>query len=71
MQHRSIVCSPVPANGTETELGRAMPTSSVPKEENCRRSLVKISLDLGGVGGNGGDVCNVVAFFEGWDRVDV
>jgi len=27
--------------------------------------------DLGSVGGNGSDVCNVVAFFEGWDRVDV
>ena len=23
------------------------------------------------MGGNGGDVCNVVAFFKGWDRVDV
>ena len=27
--------------------------------------------NLGGVSGNGGDVCNVVPFFEGWDRVDV
>src|SRR5215469_2173817 len=26
---------------------------------------------LGGVGGNGADVGNVVAFLEGWDRVDV
>src|SRR5579862_3952497 len=28
-------------------------------------------LDSRSVGGNGGDVRNVVAFFEGWDRVDV
>jgi len=34
-------------------------------------SLAKIRLDLGGVGGNGADVCNVVAFFEGRDCVDV
>src|SRR5215469_3876601 len=26
---------------------------------------------LGCVGGNDGDVCNIVTFFEGWDRIDV
>ena len=40
-------------------------------EENHRVSLAKMRLNLGGVGRNGTDVCNVVAFFEGWDRVDV
>jgi hypothetical protein len=35
------------------------------------KAIAKIGLDLGGVGGNGGDVCNVVAFFEGRDGVDV
>ena len=33
--------------------------------------LPEIRLDLGGVLGNSADVCNVVAFFEGWDRIDV
>src|ERR1700756_2637711 len=28
-------------------------------------------IGLGRVGGNGGDVCNVVAFFEGWDSIDM
>ena len=35
------------------------------------RRLYPDQIRLGGVGGNGGDVCNIVAFFEGWDRVDV
>jgi hypothetical protein len=35
------------------------------------KAIAKIGLDLGGVGGNGGDVCNVVPFFEGRDCVDV
>src|SRR5215471_3128855 len=48
-----------------------MHTSNVSTEENHRLFLGKIRLDLGGVSGNGGDVCNVVAFFQGWDRVDV
>jgi len=39
--------------------------------ENHRLFLVKIRSDLGGVSGNDGDVCNIVAFLEGWDRVDV
>src|SRR5215470_6611376 len=45
----------------------------------CTRARVHINSDrciqnqirLGGVGGNGGDVCNVVALSEGWNRVDV
>ena len=40
-------------------------------EENHRVFLAKMRLNLGGVGRNGADVCNVVAFFEGWDGVDV
>jgi hypothetical protein len=36
-----------------------------------RDGPVEIRLDLGSVGGNGSDVGDVVAFFEGWDRVDV
>ena len=45
-------------------------TSNVPDEDH-RLSLAKIRLDLRSVGGNGGDVCNVVTFLEGWDCVDV
>ena len=37
-------------------------------EVGCAR---QIQIRLGGMGGNGADVCNVVASFEGWDRVDV
>src|SRR5215475_13945558 len=48
-----------------------MHTSNVSTKENQRLFLAQIRSDLGSVGGNGGDVCNVVAFFEGWDRVDV
>jgi len=48
-----------------------MHTSNLSTEENQRLFLAEIRLDLGGVGGNGGDVCNVVAFFERWDRVDM
>ena len=33
--------------------------------------FARIRLDLGGVDGNRGNVCNVVPLFEGWDRVDV
>jgi hypothetical protein len=36
-----------------------------------RLFLSKIRPDLGGLDRNGADVCNVVAFLEGWDRVDV
>src|SRR5262249_49668943 len=48
-----------------------MHTSDVHTEKDHRLFLAKIRLDLGGVGGNGADICNVVAFFEGWNRVDV
>jgi hypothetical protein len=48
-----------------------MYTSNLSTDGDHRLFLTKIRLDLGGVGGNGGDVCNVVSFFEGWDRVDV
>ena len=41
------------------------------KDEDHRLFPAKIRLDLRSVGGNDADVCNVVAFFEGWDRVDV
>jgi len=40
-------------------------------KENHRLFLAKTQIRSRGVSGNGGDVCNVVAFFEGWDRVDV
>ena len=46
-------------------------TRNVSTQDDHRLFLAKIRLDLGSVGGNGGYVCNVVAFFEGWDRVDV
>src|SRR5262245_5355730 len=45
--------------------------TNVSTEKDHRLFLAKIRFDLGGVGGNGGDVGNVVAFFEGWCRVDV
>src|SRR5215475_2506195 len=48
-----------------------MHTSNVSTKENQRLFLAQIRSDLGSVGGNGADVRNVVAFFEGWDRVDV
>ncbi len=48
-----------------------MQTSNVSKDEDHRLFVAKIRLDLRSVGGNGGDVCNVVAFLERWDRVDV
>src|SRR5437899_9415077 len=55
-------------------LGRSWPWDAHEQRVHTggsRRFLAKIRLDLGSVGGNGGYVCNVVAFFEGWDRVDV
>src|SRR5271169_881616 len=61
----------VPANGTKERVGRGMHTSNVSKDEDHRLFLAKIRLDLRSAGGNGGDVCNVVAFLERWDRVDV
>ena len=61
----------VPANGTKERVGRGMHTSNVSKDEDHRLFLAKIRLDLRSVGGNGGDVRNVVAFLERWDRVDV
>src|SRR5580693_5854097 len=36
-----------------------------------RLFVANLRLDSGGVGGNGTDICNVVASLEGWDRVDV
>jgi hypothetical protein len=41
-----------------------MYTSNVSKDDDDRLFLAKIRLDLRSVGGNGGDVCNVVAFLE-------
>jgi len=52
-------------------VGRGMRTSNVPKDEAHRLFIAKIRLDLRSVGGNGGDVCYVVAFLERWDSVDV
>ena len=60
-----------PANGTKERVGRGMHTSKVSKDEDHRLFLAKIRLDLRSVDGNRGDVCNVVAFLERWDRVDV
>ena len=37
----------------------------------AEESIHEAEANLGGVGGNGSDVCNVVAFFKGWDCVDV
>ena len=48
-----------------------MNTSNVSTKPDHRLFLDKTRLDSGGVGGNGTDVCNVVAFLEGWDSVDV
>ena len=62
-----------PDSYLQTALGEfcGRQTSNVPTEEDHRLFLAKIRLDLRRVCGNGGDVCNVVAFFEGWDCVDV
>src|SRR4029077_17035595 len=48
-----------------------MHRSNMSTQEDQRLFLAKIRLDLGSVGGNCGYVCNVVAFFKGWNRVDV
>ena len=40
-------------------------------DDDHRLPLAEIRLDLGRVGSNGADACNVVTFLEGWDRVDV
>ena len=52
-------------------VGRGMHISTAQKDEDHRLFLTKIRLNLRSVGGNGGDVCNVIAFLERWDRVDV
>jgi hypothetical protein len=59
----------VPANGVEGSWPWVAHEQCVHKRGN-RPFLSKIRL-LGGLDGNGADVCNVVAFFEGWYRVDV
>jgi hypothetical protein len=47
-----------------------MHTSNVSTKEDIE-CCIQNQIRLGCVGGNGADVCNVVAFFEGWDRIDV
>ena len=49
---------------------RGMQTRNVSTKEDVE-CCIQNRIGLGGVGSNDADVCNVVALFEGWNRVDV
>ena len=60
----------VPADGTEG-VGPWDAQGNVSTDKDHRLLLAKSRSDLGSVGSSDANVCNVVAFFERWDCVDV